>query len=291
MTRPPTWALFAVCVGVWGTTWHAITYQIGHTAPAVGVAVRFGFAGLIVLAGCTLKGISIVFPLRTHAFFALQGVLLYGVSYVCVYHAERHLPSGLVSVGYSASPLLTGIGAWRLFGARLTRRFVSGGLLGLLGVTLIFWHEFSLSRDDGHTAIGAAFTVASVLLSTGGSLAASRNGARGLPFWPSLGFGMVYASLACIAVAWLAGDAFTLPHVVSWWVSLAYLSIVGSVLAFACYLALQQRVGPGAANTIGVMTPLLALAVSTAFEGYRPDLLTAVGAALAIFGNARMLSR
>jgi drug/metabolite transporter (DMT)-like permease len=80
-----------------------------------------------------------------------------------------------------------------------------------------------------------------------------------------------------------------LPGAVSWWLSLAWLALFGSVLAFACFLTLQDRLGPGPAGTVGVMTPLIALVVSLAFEGFRPDLLTALGAALAALGNALML--
>ena len=70
---------------------------------------------------------------------------------------------------------------------------------------------------------------------------------------------------------------------------MGYLSVAGSVIAFACYLTLQQRVGPGPASTLGVMTPVFALVVSALFEGFRPVLLTWLGAALAVLGNVLIL--
>ncbi len=124
MHRLRNWQLFAICVLTWGTTWYAITFQLGHTAPEVGVALRFGLAGSVVLALCVARGIGLRFTPRDHALFALQGVFLYGVSYICVYHAEKHIVSGLVAVGYSASPLVTGLGAHALFGQRIGARFV-----------------------------------------------------------------------------------------------------------------------------------------------------------------------
>jgi hypothetical protein len=78
--------------------------------------------GLCVLAWCAWRGDKLRLPLRDHAWLALQGVFLYGVSYICVYHAERHLPSGLVAVGYSASPLVAGFG----------RRVADAGLTAVL---------------------------------------------------------------------------------------------------------------------------------------------------------------
>src|SRR5690606_33539969 len=102
------------------------------------------------------------------------------------------LPSGLVAVGYSASPLVAGVVAHALWQAPLGRRFVAGGLLGLAGVALIFAPEFARAAAGANAALGVAFTVGSVLLSSCGSLAASRNRVLGLPFWPALGFGMLY---------------------------------------------------------------------------------------------------
>ena len=103
MHRLSNWQLLAVCVLVWGTTWYAIKFQIGHAPPELDVALRFALAGAVVLAMCKARGIGLRFDARDHARFAAQGMLLYGVSYVCVYHAEQHLVSGLVAVGYSAA--------------------------------------------------------------------------------------------------------------------------------------------------------------------------------------------
>jgi drug/metabolite transporter (DMT)-like permease len=291
MHRLKNWQLFAICVLTWGTTWFAITFQIGHIAPEVGVAMRFALAGAVILVLCVLRLESLRFTPTQHAVFALQGGFMYGVSYVCVYHAEQHLVSGLVAVGYSASPLVAGLGARALFGVSLRPRFILGGLLGIAGVALIFWPEFEKTTGDRNTLLGALFTVGSVLLSTVGSLTASRNRSRGLPFWPALGFGMLYGAAAAALIAMLQGQSFAPPAIASWWLSLFYLSLAGSVLTFACFLTLQERIGPGPTGTIGVMTPLLALVVSMVFEGFHPEVLTFAGAALAVSGNVLMLRR
>ena len=289
MHRFKTWQLFAICVVVWGTTWHAITYQLYDFSAEVGVAIRFALAGAAVLALCRWRGVPLAYPLVDHAALALQGVFLYGVSYVCVYHGERFVPSGLVAVGYSASPLLSGIGAALLFGASLSPRFVAGGVLGVCGVVVIFWTEITRASGGERAALGALLTVAAVLLSAVGSLVASRNRTRGLALLPAMGFGMLYGAIAAAVLALAFGRSLALPTAPSWWLSLAYLAFAGSVLTFACFLTLQDRVGVGAAGTVGVMTPLLALLVSIAFEGFRPDVLTAAGAGLAVAGNALML--
>ena len=290
MHRFKTWQLFAGCVLIWGTTWHAITYQLSELAPEFGVAVRYVIAGGSVVVFALWRGERLRFPLVAHAALALQGAFLYGVSYVSVYHAERFVPSGLVAVGYSASPLLNGLGAAALFGVAVGGRFVVGGLLGLGGVALMFWPEIARPTGGERGTLGLGFTVASVLLSAVGSLTASRNRTLGVPLLPAMGFGMLYGAAAAAIAGLVLGRSFALPTAPSWWLSLAWLALAGSVLAFACFLTLQDRLGPGPAGTVGVMTPLLALLLSLLVEGFRPDLLTFCGLALAVIGNVLMLS-
>ncbi len=289
MARFRNWQLFAFCVIVWGTTWHAITYQISDLAPEFGVALRFGLAAALLLAFAAWRRERLRLTLRMHASLALQGSFLYGVSYVCVYHAERFVASGLVAVGFSGSPLLAGLGTSLLFGVVVGGRFVVGGVLSLVGVAMIFWPEIVRPSSNGDGGLGAALTVGAVLLSTVGGVTASRNRRLGVPLLPAMGFGMLYGAAAAALLGLLLGRDLVLPMTASWWLALAWLSVAGSVLTFACFLTLQDRLGPGPAGSVGVMTPLLALVVSLLFEGYRPDLFTAFGTVLAIAGNALML--
>ncbi len=287
-----TWQLFAVVVAIWGTTWHAILYQLAYLPAEAGVALRFALAGVLALAVAVWRGDRVRCTGREHARIALQGVFMYSLAYLCVYHAEKHVPSGLVAVGYSVSPLINGVGAWLIWRSALTLRFVIGGVMCVAGVALIFAPEFEQVQAGAATLRGALFIIGAVLLSAVGSLLASRNAAHRLPFWPTIGWGMLYSALLSALIAAATGQAVALPSPLTapgWWLSLAYLAVAGSVVAFAGYLTLQQRIGPGAASTVGVMTPVLALTVSALFEGFVPVALTWVGVALAVAGNVLIL--
>lgn len=293
MNRIPSAVLFAAAVLIWGTTWHVILYQLAETTPEFGVSLRFALAGLIVLLFQGLRGAGVRLPAAGHAWVAAQGMMMYGLSYLCVYHAERHVPSGLVAVGFSASPLLAGVGGWLLWRTALNARFLFGGALGVVGVALIFWPELGAAGSRPQAAQGLAYTVAAVVLAAAGALVAARNGRHRLPFGAALGWGLLYGALTAAVVMVLSGQAQGMhwPTAASWWGSLLYLSVFGTVLAFAAFLTLQQRLGPGPAATVGVATPVVALAVSTALEGFRPEIWTAAGAVLALAGNVLMLRR
>ena len=122
-----TSTLYAVCILIWGTTWFAITAQIDVLAPEVGVAIRFGLAAAVLMVFCRVRRIPLRFPRRVQWLVCAQGLLGFYASYVCVYQAERFVASGVVAVGYAASPLF-GLVLARIFlghahvGARRARR-------------------------------------------------------------------------------------------------------------------------------------------------------------------------
>ena len=74
-------------------------------------------------------------------------------------------------------------------------------------------------------------------------------------------------------------------------VSLMYLSLAGTSLAFGLYLALLKKIGAARAAYTSVLFPVIALVVSTIFEGYRWSLPAFIGLAVLLAGNALALGR
>jgi drug/metabolite transporter (DMT)-like permease len=282
-------SIFAGCVLIWGTTWLAITYQLGPVAPEVSVSHRFLLAALIVAAWCRLRGLPLRFKAAEHAALALMGVALYGVSYVFVYHAELHAASGLVAIGYSASPLLSALGSRLFLRQRVSARVAAGSLFGILGITLVFWPEFATLRDNRDVPLAALFTALAVLISTGGGLLAQRNHQRGLHGWPAMAWSMAYGGICSLVVALALGRPYGIDLGAPYLLSLLYLSLLGSVVTFAGWLTLVGRIGAPRASYVGVMAPIVALFVSTLFEGFSWHALTVAGVAVSIAGNVLVL--
>ena len=89
--------MFAVATFIWGSTWLGIKYQLGVVAPEVSVTYRFSLAAALLVAWCIATGRSLHFSVRQHAFIALQGALLGGLSYVGVSGAGEGAPAGRVA--------------------------------------------------------------------------------------------------------------------------------------------------------------------------------------------------
>ncbi len=283
--------LFVVCVTIWGSTWLAITYQLGTVAPEASVFYRFLLGSLLIFGYCSARRLPLRYTLREHLWIALMGILMFSVSYIAVYYAERYVVSGLVAVGYSASPLLGMLGMRLFFGTPMTRPVIAGSILGMAGIALVFWPEFAHLQGDRKTALGALFTVIAVALSALGSLVAHRNQGARLPLWQSMAWGMLYGALFSLAVALAMGKSLDFEFTAAYVLSLLYLTILGSIVAFGSYLTLLKRIGPARSGYIGVMVPIVALVISAAFEGFRWHALTWIGIAVSVAGNVIILRR
>jgi drug/metabolite transporter (DMT)-like permease len=259
----------------------------------VSVAWRFLLAALLIAAWCALRGLSLRLRPAEHAALALLGILMYGMAYVFVYHAERFLVSGLVAVGYSAGPLLSMLGMRLVFGQALTARMALGSVLGIAGITLVFWPEFaqlsSHRANDRDIALGALFTILAVLFSMTGGLVAHRNHQRDLHGWPSMAWSMGYGGLAALAAAFALGRPITIDASPAYLLSLIYLAVLGTVATFGAWLTLVGRIGPARASYVGVMVPIAALIVSTLFEGLTWHPLMVAGMAISVTGNVLVL--
>lgn len=289
-TRPlNNLSLFAACVAIWSTTWLAITYQLGSVAPEASVGYRFLLAALLIAAWCRVRGLSLRFRLAEHVALALMGLAMYSISYIFVYHAERYVVSGLVAVGYSASPLLSMLGLRLVFGQPMTARMALGSALGIAGIVLVFWPEFARLAASRDVALGALFTVLAVLLSTVGGLIAHRNHARKLHGWPTIAWGMGYGGLASLLMALALGRELSFEWTPAYVLSLLYLSVLGSAITFGAFLTLLGRIGPARASYVGVMVPIIALVISTLFEGLPWHPLMVAGMAVSVAGNVLVL--
>ena len=226
-----------------------------------------------------------------HAALALFGLLMYSVGYLFVYRAQEHVASGLVAVGYSAGPLLAMFGMRLVFGQPITARMTLGALLGIAGVAIVYAPELGSANHRGSVALGALFTVAAVLVTTSGNLVAHHNHEQKLVGWPTMAWSMAYGGLASLAAALAFGERLTFDWSPGYVISLLYLVVFGSILAFAGFLELLGRIGATRASYVGVMVPIVALLISALFENFVWHPLTALGVAMSVAGNVLVLRK
>jgi len=287
--RATTTRLFVVAVAIWGTTWIAITYQLGKAPPEASVALRFAIASAILFGWCRIRGLRLRFPPAVHGQLALLGLFMFCLSYLAVYRAETFVVSGLVAVGYSASPLVNAAISRVAFGTPATRSVLLGGLLGMAGIALVYSSELFRAQVSPGVVTGALLTAAAVLVSGVGNVFATRLDRLGVNVAQKMAWGMAYGSAGSAMAALASGEGLTFSTAPSYLLSLLYLAVFGSILAFAAYLTLLERVGAARAGYVGVMTPVVALAISGALEGFAWGPATFLGIAVVVAGNLVVL--
>jgi drug/metabolite transporter (DMT)-like permease len=285
----PNWLLFVVPSCIWGSTWLVIKYQYGVVAPEVSVAYRFGIAALILFAWCVASRESLRFGRNMHVGFALLGMLQFALNYVFVYLAEQYLTSGLVAVVFVLMVFWNLLGAHFLFGQMLAPRLLVGACCGLIGVALVFWPELAQVQGDMAQVKGLVLAVLGTLGASVGNLWSQRLYGEGIRVLPCIAWSMLYGSISVALYSAACGIPFNWDDSIAYLISLAYLSVFGSVIAFAGYLTLLKRIGAGRAGYTAAAIPVLAMIISTFFEDYVWTASAIAGMVLVLVGNVLVL--
>jgi drug/metabolite transporter (DMT)-like permease len=283
--------LYLATVLIWGSTWLAITYQLGVVPPEISVAYRFAIAAVVLFLISAVLRRRMRFTLPEHGRMALLGLCLFSVNYVLVYFATEHLTSGLVAVAFSTIVLINVFNGALFLGTPVERPVVLSGLVGLAGIALVFWHDLQGLRTGAETVKAIGFALAGTLVASLGNMVAAGNHHRRLPVLETNAFGMAYGAVMVAGYALLRGLPFTFDASAPYVVSLLYLALVGSAAAFGAYVTLLGRIGPARAAYASVLFPIVALVLSTMFEGYRWSAEALAGVALVTVGNVLALRR
>lgn len=276
---------FAIITLIWGSTWFVIKDQL-HVVPASwSVTYRFAVAGLTMLVWAAMRKDRLGLDARGLAFAAALGVSQFVLNYNLVYISEEYITSGVVAVVYALLLVPNAVLARLFLGQRMGRQLILGSVVAIAGVALLFLHEARLSATGAHQAlIGIGIALGGLFFASIANVMQAARVAKAYPMATMLGWAMLIgAALDGIYSLATAGP----PVLEMRWGYLAgivYLGVIGSGIAFSLYFELIRTIGPTKAAYTGVAIPVIAMLLSTLFEGYRWSLLAVAGAALALAG-------
>ena len=285
----PTPLIYAIVVLIWGTTWYTIKFQLGIVAPEVSLVYRFGLAAVCVFIYARVTGSPLRLSLRDHRMVAIQGATLFCLNYWMTYLSTQYLTSGLVAVLFTSIIFFNLVNGRMIFGTPVERRVLLAAGAGMLGVALLFLPELRTALHDPTIAHGAALALIATYVASLGNMAASRNTREHLPVVTVNAYGLAYGTLGLAMIAVLRGTPVAFDPRWPYVLSLLYLSLAGTALAFGLYLALIKRVGASRAAYSSVLFPVVALVVSTLFESYAWSVAAILGLAVLVAGNALAL--
>jgi len=274
---------FLLITLIWSSTWIVIKGQLGLVPPVWSVSYRFLIASATMLAIARLSGASLRIG-RGHLFAVLLGLLQFSLNFNFVYASELHITSGLAAVVFALLVVPNAVMA-RLFGVKVSPRFILGSAVAMAGVGLLFLQEVRSSpAANGEVLGGLGLVLIAVLSASSANVMQLAGGMKSRPIAPMLGWAMCYGALIDAGWAWATVGPPVIEQSWGYWLGLVYLGVIASALAFSLYYRIIRAIGPARAAYSSVLIPIIAMAISTIFEGYHWSPLALGGGLLAIAG-------
>lgn len=282
-------ASIAVCSLIWGTTWFAITLQLGKVDATWSIIYRFSIAALAMFAWLALTRRRIALTRAQHVAAFFQGLFTFALDYAMVYAAEQRVPSGVVAITFAALSLCTLILFRLLLGRRASRLAWIGATLGVIGVGFLFAEQLAGAQLAHRAALGLGFAVIGMLTAAIGNYFAWRQEEAKGEVIPSTAWAMTYGVGLLILWALVSGAPIGFDPSPRYVLSLLYLAVFGSVVAFLIYYALARRRSYALASYISALTPPTAMLASAVFEHVHWGPLALVGLAVVLAGQVLLI--
>jgi drug/metabolite transporter (DMT)-like permease len=160
---------------------------------------------------------------------------------------------------------------------------------------MLFYPEFALLSDEESTSndalLGFGLAFIAVVFASLGNIVATRNGNTGISVWAINAWSIFYGTAILTLIALVSGAEFSYGSTLEYTLSLIYLSVFGTILAFGAYLKRLINIGPSRAGYTSLIIPFVAIVLSTLFEDYQWTLLATGGFVLVALGNYMVLKR
>ena len=273
-------AFFSIYI-IWGSTYLAIRYAVAAIPPLYTAGVRHLAAGTILLVWALAKGLRPTWP-QIRASVAI-GFLFFLIGHGSLHWAETKVPSGLASLFIASEPIIVFLMScaaerrWRMNGYLL-----AGVVLGLAGVGLLMGREVWAAGSGAF--LGAVACLVGAISWSAGIIYSRRSHLSGSPLLLS-----ALSLLAGSAMLLTAGTAFgeyrgfsvySVPTRA--WLSLAYLIVFGSVIAFTAYNWLLEHYSPTVVATHTYVNPIVAVLLGWWFAHERVSVNVLISAGMVV---------
>lgn len=249
-------AAYVGVILIWSTTPLAIQWSAQGASFSFAVMARMliGFAVSVLL----LRASRTIFPFTSAArqLYLISGLSLFAAM-LLTYWGALHIPSGLISVIFGLSPLVTGVFAALWLGERtLTPLRVAGLALALSGLWLIFGQRWP---GDSQATLGTVAVVAGMTVQALGLVWMKRLNLRASAL--AITAGSLGVATPLFVLAWMVADAMRLPPDITLrgGTAIVYLGLLGSVVGFTLYYYVIKHLDAGRVALIMLVTPVAAL--------------------------------
>lgn len=284
-TRLAVLVPFGIVTLIWGSTWIVITGQIAEVPPSWSVTYRFTIAGIVMLTLALWRREAFPRDARGLIFAALLGLSQFCLNFNFVYRAEEHITSGLVAVVFALLLVPNAIFARIFLGQRMGAQLLAGSGIAIAGVALLFVQEARADANGIREVLtGIGITLAGVVSASAANVMQGSETSKRYPMVPMLAVAMLMGAAMDAAWAWITLGPPIWSAKPAYWLGVGYLGVFASAIAFTLYFGVIRVIGPAKAAYSSILVPVIAMLLSTMFEGYRWSVFAVAGAMLALFG-------
>ncbi len=278
---------FAIPTLIWGSTWIVIRTQLGVVPPDWSICYRFLIAGLAMAVYAAATRQPLALPRAAWGPVAAIGAMQFFANYWFVYRAEAYVTSGIVAMVFALLVVPNAILGRIFLGQRLSRAFVAGSAVAAAGLAFLFAHEWEAAGGGGAgVAKGIGLALAAVIVASIGNVLQARPVLARVPLATMVAWAMLAGAAICAGAAWAAAGPPRFDTGPVYVAGLLYLGLIASALAFPLYYVVIRAIGAARAAYSSVLIPVIAMAISTMWEGYRWSVTSVTGAVLVFAGLA-----
>lgn len=283
---------FLLVTLIWGSTWIVIKGQLGVVPPSWSVTYRFLVAGIAMFAFAAMRGEKLRLDARGLGFAAMLGAAQFALNFNFVYRAEEYIASGLVAVLFALLIVPNTLLGRFFLRTPLEGRFLVGAGIAIGGVAMMITHEYrAASIGPAAVVTGTAFTLAGVLSASSANIMQGSSFARSQTMTVMLAWAMIMGAMFNAAFAFVTSGAPVVEPSFVYLGGIVYLGVIASAITFPLYFNIIRAVGPGQAAWSSVLIPIVAMGISTLFEGYRWAPLSIGGGMVALVGLVIAVAR
>jgi drug/metabolite transporter (DMT)-like permease len=275
---------FTLVTLLWGGTWIVIRDQLGVVPPNWSITYRFILASATMFAYAAWTRTPLRLSLANQLFAVAIGCSIFVFNFNLVYRAEAYVTSGLVAVVFALLVVPNALFGRLFLGQALSLRFLAGSTVALVGLAVLFAHELQRGGGGSNLPLGIGMTLAAVIMASIANVMQGSERGRSMPVAAQLAWSMLWGAVINFVLALVVAGPPQFDWRIGYIAGIVYLGVAGSALAFTLYFGVIRAIGPARAAYSSVLIPIIALAISTIFEGFRWSAQAAVGAALTLAG-------
>ena len=276
----------------WGSAFYFSKIQIDDVSMEWSIIYRFLIAAIVFffIAGWQKKPLS--FNFKSHLVYVILGALLFSFHFLAVYKSTTLITSGITAIGFSMILIVNVFLSKLIFKKKLKINIMLGCILGVTGISLIFYKEINNLNFSYQVALGFGLAlIAAVIASLGNIFSEYIQRNTGSNIVQSSAWGMTYGVIIMFIITCFNGNYIPTIEVSFKYIgTLLYLAIFCTTIAFWSYLSLIGTIGANKAGYAWILAPVIALAISSIFENYSWTLIAIIGVLMLLVGNIFILA-